>query len=357
MNHVSILGVNTMLPTNCYSAEEVESAFMSWLNGSSKETQLKGRRILRNADVRSRHSFLTLDDIFTPASLTASTRRYREAMVRFGTDTLRTGLDRAGVHPQELDVLITTSCTGYMIPSVDAYMADRLGLRQDLIRLPVTQMGCAAGASGLIYAARLLSGMPGKKAAVVNIEFPTNTMQHDDFSIDNIVGTALFSDGIACTVLGSTDSIGFASIRDCAMHQVADTTEILGYQLTSSGLLMNLDVSLPGVIGEHFESASRDLLARNGLTLGQLEHFVIHPGGIKILDQIQAILDRHGGSVDRSRRIMRTLGNMSSATVIFILESLLNDIPTPGPALLMSFGPGFGAHQVLIDINTQKGKP
>lgn len=353
MTAVSILGVNTLLPPYRHEAEEVEAAFMRWLDGQSKGVQAKGRRILRNADVQRRHSFLSLDEIFNPVCLTRSMRRYREAMIELGTEALRAGLDRAGVRPDELDLLVTTSCTGYMIPSVDAYMADALGMRSDLIRLPVTQMGCAAGASGLIYARQILAGMPDARGAVVNLEFPTNTMQHDDFSMDNIVGTALFSDGIACTVLGPEGPSSLATIRDCAMHQVPRTTEILGYQLTRTGLLMNLDVALPTVIGEHFEHATCELLGRNGLTLDRIAHFVIHPGGIRILDQIQSILDRHGGCVARSREVMRSHGNMSSATVIFILESLLADSPAPGPALLMSFGPGFGAHQLLLDVTPE----
>lgn len=351
MTDINIISVHSELPANRYTADEIEGAFMRWLSDQPKDVKLRGRRVLRNAGVQHRHSFLTLDEIFTPASLTESTRRYRQAMVEHGTAALRTGLERAGIAPQDLDILITTSCTGYMIPSVDAHMADTLGLRPDLVRLPVTEMGCAAGASALVYASMMLKARPGATAAVVNIEFPTNTMQHDDFSMDNIVGTALFSDGIGCTVLRSGGPAGLATVRDFAMHQVPGTTGILGYQLTDSGLLMNLDVSLPGVIGQHFDAATAGMLGRNGLTLRDIEHFVIHPGGIKILDQIQSILDGHGGDVNRSRDIMSRYGNMSSATVIFILESLLNSRPTPGDTLLMSFGPGFGAHQLLLSVH------
>jgi predicted naringenin-chalcone synthase len=332
----------------------MEDVFTRWLSTQDKAVQIKGRRILRNADVQNRHSFLSLEEVFSPRPLTESTQKYREAMIKLGTNALREGLERAGVRPDEVDVLITTSCTGYMIPSVDAYMADTLGMRADLIRLPVTEMGCAAGASALIYASKMLSGKPGGIAAVVNIEFPTNTMQHDDYSMDNIVGTALFSDGIACTVLRQGGEPGVATIKDCAMHQVPNSTEILGYQLTNTGLLMNLDVSLPDVIGDNFETATSGILERNGLTLRDIEHFVVHPGGIKILDQIQTILDKHEGSVSRSREIMRNYGNMSSATVMFILQSLLESDPEPGDALLMSFGPGFGAHQLLLSINPQE---
>jgi len=348
---MNILATHTLLPPVQHEAREIEDAFVHWLSGQDKDTQIKARRILRSAGVERRHSFLTIEEVFTPCSLTESSRRYRQAAIEFGTQVLHEGLERARVRADEVDVLITTSCTGYMIPSVDAYMADKLGMRPDLVRLPVTEMGCAAGASAMIYASQLLSATPGGVAAVVNIEFPTNTMQHHDFSMDNIVGTALFSDGLACTVLRQGGPPERVTITDCAMHQVPRSTEILGYQLTDHGLLMNLDAALPDVIAENFEDATSGLLERNGLTLREIEHFVIHPGGVKILDRIQTLLDRHGGDVSRSRDIMRRYGNMSSATVLFILESLLASDPKPGPALLMSFGPGFGAHQLLLSIN------
>ncbi len=354
--NLHIRSVNTLLPPIRHEANEVEYAFMHWLSGQDKATQLKARRILRSADVDGRHSFLTMDEIFSDCGLSESTRRYREAAIELGTQALHEGLELARVRADEVDFLITTSCTGYMIPSVDAYIADRLGMRSDLVRLPVTEMGCAAGASALIYASQMLASKPGGIAAIVNIEFPTNTLQFTDYSMDSIVGTALFSDGIACTILKEGDQAGRVSIEDIQMHQVPRTTEILGYQLTDTGLRMNLDEALPDVIAEHFEAATESMLSRNGLTLHDIEHFVIHPGGVKILDRIQSLLDRFGGDVGRSRDIMRRYGNMSSATVLFILESLIKSDPKPGPALLMSFGPGFVAHQALLSINEQESQ-
>lgn len=350
---LNILAVETLLPPVRHEADAVEAAFMGWLSDQPREVQAKGRRILRGAGVDGRHSFLTLEEIFTPCSLTESTARYRENAVELGTRVLERALRAAGVDPAELDILITTSCTGYMIPSVDAYMADQLGMKPDLIRLPVTEMGCAAGASALLYATEMLSHHPGRTAAVVNIEFPTNTMQLDDYSYDNIVGTALFSDGLACTVLRNDPEPGRVSVRDGAMHQVPRTTEILGYQLTASGLSMNLDAALPDVIGARFQEATAGLLGRQDLTLTDIDHFVIHPGGVKILDRIQSLLEPFGGDVGLSRDVMRRLGNMSSATVIFILESLLSTPGASGTTLLMSFGPGFGAHQLLLDLSAE----
>ncbi|MFI4854920.1 MAG: type III polyketide synthase [Phycisphaerales bacterium JB065] len=349
-SHLNLLATRTALPALRHEGSAVEEAFAGWLSSQSRAVQVKGQRILRNAGVEARHSFLTLEEIFTPCGLTESMSRYREHATDLGEQVLRAGLAEAGVEAQDVDVLITTSCTGYMIPSVDAYLVERLGMRADVVRLPVTEMGCAAGASALIYASEMLQGRPGRTAAVVNLEFPTNTMQHEDFSMDNIVGTALFSDGAACTVLRCEEEAGRVRIVDWAMHQVEATTGILGYQLTDTGLRMNLDPTLPEVIGDHFESATRALLERNGLTLDDVSNFVIHPGGVKILDRIGELLEGRGGDVGLSREVMRRFGNMSSSTVIFILDALLNGELKGGPTLLMSFGPGFGAHQVLMDV-------
>lgn len=348
--HLNILATHTALPPIRHEPEAIEAAFTDWVSGQDRELQVKALRVLRNAGVDGRHSFLTLDEIFTPCSLTESSSRYRQHAIELGTAALAKALDKAGIEPSELDYLITTSCTGYMIPSVDAYMANHLDMRADLVRLPVTEMGCAAGASALIYAAQMMRGRPGSTAAVVNIEFPTNTMQHADFSMDNIVGTALFSDGIACTVLRNEAEPCACEVLDCQMHQISETTGILGYHLTSTGLRMNLDATLPDVINEHLHEATASMLGRNGLTLDALAHFVIHPGGVKILDRIQSALDPFGGSVELSRRVMKTYGNMSSSTVVFILDELLRSNPKPGHALMMSFGPGFGAHQLLLGI-------
>jgi len=204
-----------------------------------------------------------------------------------------------------------------------------------------------------MYAAEMLRGRPGATAAVVNIELPTNTIQLDNFSMDNIVASALFADGLACTLLRNGSGPGLAAIEAWGTHQVRDSLHLIGYQLTSGGFLMNLDLALPDVIAEHFESATRSLLEPRGLGLADLSSFVIHPGGLKILDRIDTILARHGRDALLSRETMRDHGNMSSTTVSVILERLLATKPAPGKSLLMSFGPGFGAHQLLLNIGKE----
>lgn len=320
---LNIVAVESLLPPRRFERDEVEAAFMRWLAPRPEEERIRAKRILRNSGVETRHSCLTMEEIFSPCDLTESSRRYRHNAVELGVQLLGETLERAGIAPREVDVLITTSCTGFMIPSVDAHMAERLGMRSDLIRLPVTQMGCAAGASGLMYASEMLRGRPGGVAAVVNIELPTNTMQLDSFAVDNVVASALFSDGLACTLLRHGGEPGVARIEGWSTHQVADSLDLIGYDLTSGGFLMHLDPALPEVIGEHFDAATRSLLSKRGLTLSDIEHFVVHPGGIRILDRIDAILAGVGRDARHSRETMRDCGNMSSSTVIVILERML----------------------------------
>lgn len=149
-DHLNVLTTHTALPPLRHEPEAIETAFRDWISSQDRELQVKALRVLRNAGVNGRHSLLTLDDIFTPSSLTESSNGYRLHAIELGTGALAKALKKAGVEPSELDYLITTSCTDYMISSVDAYMANRLGMRADLVRLPVTEMGCAAGASALI---------------------------------------------------------------------------------------------------------------------------------------------------------------------------------------------------------------
>jgi len=344
------VSVRSLLPEHRYEAEVAEKAFMNWLAARPDLERAKARRIFQNSGVQTRRSCLTIDELFWPCSLSESSARYRKHAKTLGTALLDATLRDAGIRPSDVDVLITTSCTGFMIPSVDAYMAAELGFRPDLLRLPVTEMGCAAGAAALMYAAEILRGRSEGLAAIVNIELPTNTLQLNDFSMDNIVSSMLFSDGLACTILRKGARPGRASVESWTTLQVPDSLNLLGYNLTSTGFLMTLHPTLPDVIGQHFEHAVETLLKAEGLSLRDIKHFVIHPGGVKILDRIEPILAKYGGSTRLSREVMRDCGNMSSATVMVILERLLNSNPEPGRTLLMSFGPGFGAHMALLNI-------
>jgi len=349
---ICIRDIVTLLPEHLFTFEDALPYYKKWLSAQSPSFQSKALAIFENAAIERKHTIAPGEVLFAPRTFEASNDLYREQAVPLCAALLEQALAKAGIAPREVDYLITTSCTGFMIPSVDAYLVNLLGLRPDVVRLPVTEIGCAAGAAGLIYADSLLKGRPGGCAVVLSFEFPSNTIQLGNWSWDNVVGTALFADGLACAVLQNRETPTDQPrpmIVDAQMVQIPDTTHILGYNITQGGLTMTLDKTLPKVIEAHFENILLPFLAANGLKPEEVDHFLIHPGGIKIINAVEQVLATYGKNAAESRRIMTQHGNMSSATILFILESVMAQAQPPGhTAYVLSFGPGFSADQVLL---------
>ncbi len=343
-----ILIVNTLLPENSYTEQEAMEVYMQWVSGQDEVYRRKAERIFKHTQIKAKHTIASPEVLLSQRTFEESNNLFREKSIELGSKILAQTLEKAGIKPEELDFLITTSCTGFMIPSVNAYIANNVGLRADIKQLPITEMGCAAGATALLYANDLLKAYPDKKAAVITHEFPSNTMQVNDYAWDNVVGTALFSDGLACAILDGNQDSG-AQIIDSQMHQVFDTTEILGYNLTDAGLKMNLDKCIPQTVEENFVKMIMPLLKRNNLEIKDVENFIVHPGGVKILDKVDVILGEYGKDTHLSRQIMEHYGNMSSSTVLFILAEKMKTVKAGERALMLSFGPGFTAQQVLIE--------
>jgi predicted naringenin-chalcone synthase len=236
-----------------------------------------------------------------------------------------------------------------MIPSLDAYLINRLKLRSDIVRLPVTEMGCAAGISGIIYARNFLKANPGKRAAVIAVESPTATFQLDDYSMPNIVSAAIFGDGAACCLLSSYESDNGPAILDDQMYHFFDAEHMMGFQLTNSGLKMVLDIEVPQTIANHFNEIIHPFLEKNGLTIKDIDHLIFHPGGKKIINIVGELFLSLGKNINHTKEVLRLYGNMSSATVLYVLEEIMNDKPKSGEkGIMLSFGPGFSAQTVLL---------
>jgi predicted naringenin-chalcone synthase len=262
---------------------------------------------------------------------------------------LKKALEKAQWKPEDLDYIITVSCTGIMIPSLDAYLINKLKLRQDIIRLPVTEMGCAAGISGIIYAKNFLKANPGKRAAVIAVESPTATFQLDDFSMANIVSAAIFGDGAACALLSSVETDHGPTIIDDNMYHFYDNEHMMGFKLTNSGLQMILDIEVPNTIASHFPNIIHPFLAKNNLDITVIDHLIFHPGGKKIVQTVEDLFSGLGKNIDATKEVLRLYGNMSSATVLYVLERIMESNPKSGEkGLMLSFGPGFSAQTILL---------
>ena len=290
------------------------------------------------------------EEVFSLQSFEERNAIYSREMIVLGEQVLQKALLQANWKPEEIDYIITVSCTGIMIPSLDAYLINRLQLKQDIVRLPVTEMGCVGGVSGLIYAKNFLQANTNKRAAVITVESPTATFQLDDFSMANIVSAAIFGDGAACALLSSFPEDNGPKLIDEAMYHFYDKEHMMGFDLTNKGLKMVLDIEVPETIGDHFPAIIHPFLEKNKLTIQDIDYLIFHPGGKKIVHLVEDLFLDLGKNIDDTKEVLRLYGNMSSATVLFVLERIMQQNPTSGErGLMLSFGPGFTAQRILLE--------
>lgn len=346
---VTVKAVSKALPEFWRSTAEIVPFLDIWLKDQDDRFIRKVKKIFESAAVDKRYSIMSPEEVFSDLSFEERNNIYVREGIKLGAKCLENALEKANWQAQDLDYIITVSCTGIMIPSLDAYLINLLKLRQDIVRLPVTEMGCAAGVSGMIYAKNFLKANPGKRAAVVAVESPTATFQLNDFSMANIVSAAIFGDGAACVLLSSNEEDSGPEILDEEMYHFYNAEEMMGFKLTNTGLQMVLDVAVPETIANHFPDIIHPFLSKNGLDINNINHLIFHPGGKKIIQIVEELFGQLGKNIDETKEVLRLYGNMSSATVLYVLERIMDKKPMPGEkGLMLSFGPGFSAQRILL---------
>lgn len=346
---VKITAVSKALPPYTRSTEEIMPFLDIWLSGQEDRFARKVKKIFENAAVDRRYSIMSPEEVFTSTSFEEKNDIYVREVIKLGEQCLVSALEKAGLDPEDLDYIITVSCTGIMIPSLDAYLINLLQLRQDIIRLPVTEMGCAAGISGMIYAKKFLEANPGKRAAIIAIESPTATFQLEDYSMANIVSAAIFGDGAACAILSSHEDDSGPSILAEGMYHFYEAEHLMGFKLTNTGLQMVLDVEVPDTIAAHFPAIIHPFLDKYGYTIEDIDHLIFHPGGKKIIQTVEQLFGEMGKNINDTKEVLRLYGNMSSVTVLYVLERFMESgVPAGQKGLMLSFGPGFSAQRILL---------
>ena len=346
---VKITAVAKALPEFSRTTDEILPYVSGWLGDQDDRFRRKVLKIFEGAGVSQRYSIMDAPEVFRQTSFEDKNRLFVKAAIDLGKESLEKALEKAQWTPEELDMLITVSCTGIMIPSLDAYLINELGLRQDVLRLPVTEMGCAAGVSGTIYAYNFLKANPNKKAAVIAVESPTATFQHSDYSMANMVSAAIFGDGAACVLLSSAAEANGPEILGEGMYHFYNATHLMGFDLTNQGLQMILDPEVPNMIASHFGDIIHPFLEQHGSSIEAVEHLIFHPGGRKIVQTVDELFGSLGKSIADTRAVLDLYGNMSSATVLYVLERFMEkDNPAGTQGLMLSFGPGFSAQRVLL---------
>jgi alkylresorcinol/alkylpyrone synthase len=237
--------------------------------------------------------------------------------------------------------VVTVSSTGIATPSLEARVAGRLGFRSDISRVPVFGLGCAGGVTGLSLAGRLAQARPGSVVLMVTVELCTLACRLDELTSANIVAIALFGDGAAACVVRA-GGVGLAEIEAAGEHTWPDSLDIMGWNVDPLGFGVIFDRSIPTFAEANLRPAMQGIVERMGLSLADVDRFVCHPGGSKVIEALEKSLDLGQGALTFEREVLSDHGNMSAPTVIFVLERALA-AKTRGRLLLTSLGPGFTA--------------
>jgi alkylresorcinol/alkylpyrone synthase len=305
--------------------------------------------VVDNSRIDRRYTIFPVDYLIEPRPLTQINNEYREHAIALSRSAASQALERSGIAAADVDLIVTVSCTGVMIPSVDAYLAPELGLRPNVRRLPITELGCAAGAAGLTRAWEYLSAYPQSTVLLVAVELPSLTFQRRDLSQANLISAILFGDGAAAAVITGRPASGPA-ILGSESYLFPDSTDAMGFDLRDEGFHIVLSKEVPELIRDRIGGLVDGFLARHSLTRNDMKAWVLHPGGQKLLAYLQQELGLGDGQTEPSWNVLRDYGNLSSASVLFVLHEWLarGEMRAGDRGLLAAFGPGFSAEMLLL---------
>lgn len=303
-------------------------------------------RVFESAGIRKRHAARPLSWFEQPHGWQDRMSAYTEVASELFRRAATRALHLAGLEAHRVDCVVTASSTGLATPSLEARLAGELGFRCDIERVPIFGLGCAAGVSGLAVASKMARSRPGAVVLFVAIELCSLAFRLDELTRPNIIATALFGDGAAACILRVGDG-GIAEIESTGEHLFPDSLGIMGWKIDDTGFGIVLDQSLPAFAETHLKGAIAGILDRAGLSLSEVDRFICHPGGAKVLAALERVLGLEPGSLDIERAVIGDYGNMSSPTVLFVLERAIA-AGLPARSALLAMGPGFSASCITL---------
>jgi alkylresorcinol/alkylpyrone synthase len=359
-----IAAVRSALPPFRYRQAELAQkvAELSAVDGTRR---MLLERLHGNAGVDTRHTVLPLAEYGGIGGIGPTNDLYIERATDLGEQAIRDALKAAGVPPGAVDLLIVTSVTGVAVPSIDARLIPRLGLRPDVKRVPIFGLGCVAGATGLARLHDYLRGWPGHTAVLLAVELCSLTVPVTEPTTPDLVASGLFADGAVALVARGDEAAGLADAQAAAAdgscddgprvvatygEVYPDSTDVLGWRLGSGGFRIVLTAELSEVVGRHIGAGVTGFLASQGLAVADIASWICHPGGPKVIDAVQDGLGLPPAALALTRRSLAEVGNMSSASVLHVLQQAIEtDRPPPGsPGLMIGLGPGVSVELLLL---------
>jgi alkylresorcinol/alkylpyrone synthase len=345
---VSIVSVGTAVPPYRMRQDEARQLASEHFRGHIPSIE-RYLRVFKNALVRERYFCVEPDWFRRSHRLEAKNRLYLEWAERLSVEAIEQCLKGGNIALTEIDQVIFVSSSGIATPSLDVAIINRLGLRADVRRLPLFGLGCAGGAAGLALGGTLAAAVPGATILLIAVELNSLTFQPDDLTKSNLVATSLFGDGAAAVALRGDDAGPVRLLKSASLLRPG-TEALMGWDFVDTGFRVLFSESVPDAIAGMIPDAIGDALNGSGITTGDIASFVFHPGGTRILKTYETVLGRPPEDFAASYDVLGRFGNLSSATVLFVLqEQLRRNGNRPGDyGLLAAFGPGFSAEVTLL---------
>lgn len=346
-----IAGAASAFPKHYYSQKFLLEQLQEYWGDRLPNPQLLAR-LHRNVAVEGRHLSLPTEKYYDITTWGQANDIWIQVAQELGEQALCRALHHAGIDSQQLGSLFFTSVTGISSPSIDALLINRMNLPRNIRRVPIFGLGCVAGAAGIARAADYVRAYPSQAAALVSVELCSLTIQRDDLSVANLISSGLFADGSAAVIVtgNEVESLGPRILATRSVFY-PQTEEMMGWKITEKGFRITLSPEVPVLIREHLGQDVDAFLADHGHRRSDIRSWVLHTGGPKVLEATAAALDLHNGQLDASWACLKRVGNLSSASVLVVLEDVMrNRRPETGTlGLLAAMGPGFCSELLLLE--------
>ena len=348
-----IVATASGFPSHYYSQEVISTSLQEiWAKLGVNTSRIA--RLHEATTVEGRHIAVPREEYYELRGWEAPNAIFAREAVALGEETLGRLFDETALGPEDVDLFIFASTTGLAIPTIDARLMNRMPFRTDVKRLPLFGLGCVAGAAGVARLADYLRGHPAGVALLLTEEFCSLTIQKHDVSVANLIACGLFGDGAgAVLMVGDEHPLAApAGPRVLGTRSVffPESEHYMGWEVRETGMELVLSAAVPTAVEEGLLEPVAAFLEEHGLTIAEMDRWVCHPGGPRVIEAVEAALSLNGDTLEASRAILRDVGNVSSASVLVLLDDLLHGEPVPAGAhgLMMAMGPGFVAELVLL---------